>query len=147
MKKKDKVFLKNFLEAVRYEYGFFDTEIYLSNAFNMYKKYADLTDYYCMYKMHIIYLCEYLPDGLTNSTWTLLANNPMGYAMMFNTKLKYKSTFKEKINITLQFISCCCLAKEYQYIKNCHLKTWALLLFPAGLLLSCRRKKQIHKNT
>ena len=59
MKKKDKVFLKNFLEAVRYEYGFFDTEVDLSKAFNLYKKYADLHDYFCMYKMHVIYLCEY----------------------------------------------------------------------------------------
>ena len=25
----------------------------------MYKKYADLNDYFCMYKMHVIYLCEY----------------------------------------------------------------------------------------
>lgn len=95
----------------------------------------------------IIYLCEYLPDGLTNSTWTLLADNPMGYAMMFNTKLKYKKTFKEKINNTLQFISCCCLAKEYKYIMNCHLKIWALVLLPAGFILSYRRKIQIQKYT
>ena len=57
--KKDKVFLKNFLEGLQYEYGFFDTEIDLQKAFNIYKKYADLNDYYCMYKMHVIYLCEY----------------------------------------------------------------------------------------
>ena len=57
--KKDEVFLKNFLEASSYEYGFFDTKIDLSKAFNLYKKYADLNDYFCMYKMHVIYLCEY----------------------------------------------------------------------------------------
>ena len=59
LNKKDKVFLKNFLEASSYEYGFFDTEIDLSKAFSLYKKYADLNDYFCMYKMHVIYLCEY----------------------------------------------------------------------------------------
>ena len=57
--KKDEVFLKNFLEASSYEYGFFYTKIDLSKAFNLYKKYADLNDYFCMYKMHVIYLCEY----------------------------------------------------------------------------------------
>ena len=55
---KDKVEFKNFFEASQYEYGSFDTEIDLQKAFNIYKKYADLNDYYCMYKMHVIYLCE-----------------------------------------------------------------------------------------
>ena len=57
--KKDKVYLKNFIEACQYEYGFFDKEIDLQKAFSLYKKYADLNDYFCMYKMHVIYLCEY----------------------------------------------------------------------------------------
>ena len=57
--KKDRVIIKNFLEAAQYEYGFFDNEIDLQKAFNLYKKYADLNDYFCMYKMHVIYLCEY----------------------------------------------------------------------------------------
>jgi len=58
-KKKDKVFLKNFLEASQYEYGFFGKKIDLPNAFSLYKKYADLNDYFCMYKMHVIYLSEF----------------------------------------------------------------------------------------
>ena len=57
--KKDRVIIKNFLEAAQYEYGFFDNEIDLQKAFNLYKKYADLNDYFCMYKMHVIYLCKY----------------------------------------------------------------------------------------
>ena len=57
--KKDKVFTKNFLEASQYEYGFFGKKIDLSKAFSLYKKYADLRDYFCMYKMHVIYLCEF----------------------------------------------------------------------------------------
>ena len=57
--KKDKVIYKNFLEAATYEYGFFNTKIDLKKAFDLYKKYANLNDYFCMYKMHVIYLCEY----------------------------------------------------------------------------------------
>ena len=59
MNKKDKVFINKFLEAAQYEYGFFDNKIDLQKAFNLYKRYADLNDYFCMYKMHVIYLCEY----------------------------------------------------------------------------------------
>ena len=57
--KKNKIIIKNFLEACQYEYGFFNKEIDLERAFALYKKYADENDFYCMYKMHIIYLCEY----------------------------------------------------------------------------------------
>jgi len=57
--KKDKIIYKNFLEALQYEYGFFDQKKDLQKAFALYKKYADLNDYFCMYKMHVIYLCDY----------------------------------------------------------------------------------------
>ena len=57
--KKDKVIYKNFFEGLQYEYGFFGKEKDLSKALSIYKKYADLNDYFCMYKMHVIYLCEY----------------------------------------------------------------------------------------
>ena len=59
LNKKDKVNLKNFLEAAQYEYGFFNKIIDLPKAFSLYKKYADQHDTICMYKMHLIYLCEY----------------------------------------------------------------------------------------
>ena len=67
MNKKDKTFINKFLEASQYEYGFFDKKIDLQKAFNLYKKYADLNDYFCMYKMHIIYLCEYEKFNVTFS--------------------------------------------------------------------------------
>lgn len=92
------------------------------------------------------YLCEYQPDGLTNSTWKLLRDNPMGYAMMFNHHLLYSKGLKERVNNILQFISCCCLAGETDYVKKCNEKVLALLLFPFGWLLSHRRKQQIKRN-
>ena len=58
-KKKVQVNYKNFLKAATYEYGFFNKKIDLEAAFSLYKKHADSNDYFCMYKMHVIYLCEY----------------------------------------------------------------------------------------
>lgn len=88
------------------------------------------------------YLCEYQSDGLTNSSWRLLRDNPMGYAMLFNHQLLHTSGLRTRANLVLQFVSCCCLATEYGYICKCnsHL-IW--LLWPAGYLLSLRRHKQI----
>lgn len=93
----------------------------------------------------VIYLCEYREDGLTNSSWKLLKNNPMGYAMLFNIQLKYQSHFKEKFRLTLLFIASCCLAHEYHYIQQCSEKGLSYLLFPLGWLLSVRRKRQFKK--
>lgn len=90
-----------------------------------------------------IYYCEYQQGGLTDSTWSLLKHNPMGYAMLFNIQLQYIK--KGRVNKVLQFISCCCLAKEYGYVTKCNSKS-ALLLFPLGWLISLRRRLQIKKH-
>lgn len=90
-----------------------------------------------------IYYCEYQEGGLTDSTWSLLKRNPMGYAMLFNTQLQYRK--KGRLNLVLQFISCCCLAGEYSYLAKCN-SGWVYFLFPLGWLLSLRRRKQIDQN-
>ena len=93
----------------------------------------------------VIYLCEYQPDGLTNSSWQLLRDNPMGYANLFNIKLKTEQGWRRCFSLLIQFISCCCLGKEYGYILKCYNRFGALLLFPFGWLLSLRRRKQISR--
>ncbi len=93
----------------------------------------------------VTYLCDYQPDGLTNSSWKLLKENPMGYAMLFNTQLMYKKGWKMISFLVLQYISCCCLAHEYKQIMKCTYPLTACVLFPCGWLLSVRRKKQIRK--
>lgn len=89
-----------------------------------------------------IYYCEYQENGLSDSTWSLLKNNPMGYAMLFNTQLMYKKN--GRMNLALQFISCCCLAGEYGYVRKCN-SSWAWVLFPLGWVLSLRRKMQLKR--
>lgn len=94
----------------------------------------------------VVYICEYQNDGLTNSSWKLLRDNPMGYAIMFNHHLLYTHGIIKITYNVLQFISCCCLAEEYLYISKCNHKILSILLFPFGFLLALRRKKQIQAN-
>lgn len=89
-----------------------------------------------------IYYCDYQPDGLTNSSWKLLKDNPMGYAMLFNTRLQYLTN--NRLNCVIQFIACCCLAGDYSYVRKCYSRL-AILVFPLGFLLSIRRRQQIKK--
>lgn len=99
------------------------------------------------------YLCEYQDEGLTNSTWKLLRRNPMGYAMLFNTQLAVNDYKKRNndpgahgmcwtFNVVMQFVSCCSLAGEYFFLKNCRSKFVWLFLLP-GLCLGIRRYLQI----
>ena len=90
----------------------------------------------------VTYLCDYQQEGLSNSSWSLLKNNPMGYAMLFNMKLASANSIRQKVSLTLQFLSCCFLANNSSYIKRCKEPYLAYILSPLGYLLSIRRKRQ-----
>lgn len=89
-----------------------------------------------------MYYCEYQTGGLTDSSWSLLKRNPMGYAMLFNTQLLYAE--RGRINLIIQFIACCCLAREYRYVARCN-SCFAYVLFPVGWFVSIRRRIQFKK--
>lgn len=93
----------------------------------------------------IEYLCEYQEDGLTNSTWRLLRDNPMGYAMLFNHQLLYTNGIRNRVNLVLQFLASCFRAGEYRYILKCNAFLLAIILLPLGWILAIRRKQQIKK--
>lgn len=88
----------------------------------------------------IIYICEYLDDGLTKRSWDLLRKNPMGYAMMYNHMLLTEKS--GRTNIAIQMVSCLCLGKNFMKIFKSNAPVLALLCSPAGIALYLRRKRQ-----
>lgn len=94
----------------------------------------------------VVYLCEYQQGGLSDSSWRLLRDNPMGYAMLFNTRLEYTKGIKQIMNYILQYISCCFLANESKMIFRCIKPTMAVLLVPLGWALAKRRQRQITRH-
>lgn len=93
----------------------------------------------------VIYLCEYQEGGLSASTWSLLKNNPMGYAMMFDQRLKIYSGFKSRLNNAIQYGSCCLIAKEPNMLFKSQLPILTILVSPLALIVSLRRKKQFSR--
>lgn len=87
-------------------------------------------------------IVRYQEEGLSKDSWNLYKKNLMGYAMMFNHRLLYSSSFKDKINNVLQMICCACLSGNVSYIFNSNAKLLSLLLLPIGWALSLRRRKQ-----
>lgn len=91
-----------------------------------------------------IYVCDYLDDGLTKGNWNLLKSNPMGYAMLYNHKLKFTQNLSERFNYCCQHIALSIIGKQYNYIFKSNDKLLTLLSLPFGYLLSLRRKKQFN---
>ena len=90
----------------------------------------------------VIYHCEYLPGGLMDSTWRLLKENPMGYAMLYDVRLQSMKGLINRLKNAIAFDVYCILAGELSYIRKSTSPVMALALSPAGLLLACRRKRQ-----
>lgn len=93
----------------------------------------------------ITYLCEYQHGGLSDSTWSLLRDNPMGYAMMFDQRLLIDKSMRGLLDNSIQYNTCCILAGEIGMIAKSKRPWLTLTLFPAALLLSYRRKKQFKR--
>lgn len=87
----------------------------------------------------IIYICEYLPDGLTKGSLRLEKNNPMGYAMMYNHKLLYNISFKEKIHACVQHIALSLYGKNIKYIFKSNIPFLTIVLLPLGFIIYIRR--------
>jgi len=99
-----------------------------------------LEGYRLRWYQDIIYICEYLEDGLTNSSWALIKNNPVGYARMFNMKLKTNNDNKWK-NCT-QMVCYFILAHRWDMIFQSNAPIRAMICSPVAYMLSLRRRIQ-----
>lgn len=95
----------------------------------------------------VIYICEYLDDGLTKASWNLLKKNPMGYANYFSHRLKYTNKFKERYYVACQYIVCSIIGKQFKYILKSNDILLTILALPIGIPLAVRRIYQLRKYT
>lgn len=102
-----------------------------------------LAGYQVRWHSEIIYMCEYLNDGLTKGSRKLEKNNPMGYAMMYNHMLKYPDLSKKrKLYIAAQHIALSICGHNPGYIWKSNQKKYTVLMLPIGIGLAIRRKRQ-----
>lgn len=104
-----------------------------------------LDGYKVRWHKDIIYISDYLEDGLTKGSFNLEKNNPMGYAMLYNSKLKYEKSFIKKLYFSSQLIALSLYGKNINYIFSSNDPYSTILSFPIGFLLFLRRKKQFSK--
>lgn len=104
-----------------------------------------LDGYILRWYSKIIYRCEYLPSGLTNSGYSLYIKNLMGCAMAENVKLKQTKSIKLIIGHVLEILVACTLKKDYSFLRNIEYPIFAYILFPVGYCLAQHRKKIIKR--
>lgn len=88
-----------------------------------------------------LYICDYLPDGLTRDD-RIVKNNPMGFAMMYNQNLLIHQKLKEKCFDAMQMIALTLYAGHPEYLLKGNKKLVIILMLPFGLILSIRRVRQ-----
>lgn len=91
-----------------------------------------------------LYVCDYLPDGMTRDD-RLVKNNPMGFAMMHNQNMLLAENNKEKFKAALQMTALSLCSGNPQYLLKSNCKWATLLTLPAGAALAVRRKIQFTK--
>ena len=88
-----------------------------------------------------LYVCDYLPDGLTKDDH-IVKNNPMGFAMMHNQNMLLTGSFKEKCRCAMQMTALSICGGFPLYIKKSNCIPATILTLPLGIVLSVRRKRQ-----
>ncbi len=93
----------------------------------------------------VIVISEYLENGLTKGAWNLIKKNPMGYAMLYDHKLKYHHRVRDRIFDVAQMIAQSILGKNPLYFLQSNAPLLACICYPLGVCIALRRKLQYKK--
>lgn len=126
----------------KYPFQYWETEQYAPPSLNMNQMALD--GWKLRWHPDKLYVCEYLPDGLTKSN-IKVKRNPMGYAMMYNQKLLFESGLKRKCYNAIQMTALCMAAGNMSYLKETNSKWITVLTFLGGLVWGIRRIVQFRK--
>lgn len=88
----------------------------------------------------VVYLCEYQQGGLSDSTWRLLRDNPMGYAMMYRQRIIISKKMCEKRYNAAQMVALSLLGGHLAYaLKAISYDFLLYVSIPMGIVIACRR--------
>lgn len=66
----------------------------------------------CFYPNEIVYLCEYLPDGLTNNFSEEIKRYPIGFSIYYKDQFFREKTFFQKLKMAIRYSQCCYYKKK-----------------------------------
>ena len=123
----------------QYPFQYWETEKFAPEQLNYYE--IAMQGYKLRWRMDKLYICEYLPTGMTRDD-KLVKRNPMGFAMMYNQNILLSETIKEKVVNVLRMSALALYSHNPQYIWKCNSVPLAIITLPVGFVLFLRRKRQ-----
>ena len=98
----------------------------------------------CVYINEVIYICEYLEGGLTDSGRAMRIRNPLGGMFICNIRMDRKNYFRERIKYSLLYTCYGFFAKlkPKQMAKKCRAKVLMWLCLPFGWVMYKLWKKK-----
>lgn len=97
-----------------YKFPSFENENFMSEVVVWTRMAKD--GYYLRFYNDVLYLCDYLDDGLTKNQFKIFKKNPKGYALRIREQVKYGNiNFKEKLGYYSNFYY---LFKDERKIKD-----------------------------
>ncbi len=91
----------------------------------------------------IIYICEYLDDGLTRGGISLYMNNLIGCAMSQDMVARSSRNLRKRVSAILEMDVACALKRDFRFLRQSSFPFWSYFFLPAAWLLSCRRKRKM----
>lgn len=105
-----------------------------------------LDGYKLRWHNRVIVISEYLEDGLTKGSWNLIKKNPMGYAMLYDHKLKYHYRLKDRIYDVIQMVAQSIIGRNPLYFVQSNAPILASICYPLGVCIAVRRKMQYRRD-
>lgn len=84
----------------------------------------------------VLTVCEYQPDGLTNSIFTNMLKNPTGYKIYYKQRIDMASSLKEQIGYIIRYNAFKILSKDNEYDYNGRYNFFVKIIKPFGWLLT-----------
>ena len=105
-----------------------------------------LDGYLIRWHKDIIYLCEYLEDGLTRGGYPLYLKNLMGCAMANDLRALTSKTVWGKVSAIVETDVACCLKGELGFLRKTNYPLLSYFLLPFSWLLSIYRRIKLFRN-
>ncbi len=88
-----------------------------------------------------ICVCEYLEDGYTANSAKMIRDNPKGYILVAEQKLKFAKGIKQKLKMCAKIVLGNWLAKQKGYIKKSSHKILMILSIPLAYYVYLKKYK------
>lgn len=90
-----------------------------------------------------LYICEYQENGYTSNMAKLLKNNPQGYFVYINQRLKLDKTGKQKFLDSIRYDAMAIAQKKKHIIATAVYPFWSFVAYLPGVLFYYKRYKNI----